>query len=243
MGGVPTTRISLDPLNAIALIFLSFFMQETHELAHTGVGRIVCGGWGTRDFNLWTLYPGCSDSTALSLLATWAGPAYSFAVMWAGVWLLARPSIRSKSVGFALIVSSMPLSRILTPLMGGGDEVFALNQIIENHALSWAIGLSLVLLLLVPPTFKVWQAIGNRRRGLWFAGLMLVPFLATGAVVFAILQGQVLGRGILDEEWILGSPKIVTYWFVFCIAVLLATGRRLPTLLAQGPADQRSGES
>lgn len=225
------TRVSLGWGNAIALIFLSFFMQETHELAHTSVGWIVCGGWGSRNFNLWSLYPGCTDSNRLWLLATWAGPAYSFAVMWAGVYLLARQSVRSKSVGFALIVSSMPVSRILSPLLGSGDEIFALERMIGGHALPWAIGLALVGLLLIPPTLKVWQAIGNNRRALWFAGLMLAPFLATGAVVFAILQGQILGRDILSEEWILGSPRIVTYWFIACVAVVFTTGRWIPTLL------------
>ena len=238
------TRISLGLESGVALIFLSFLMQETHELAHTGTGRLICGGWGDRNFNLWTLSPGCWDGNSLSVLATWAGPAYSFAVMWAGFVLLTRESVRSRSVGFALIVASMPLSRILTPLLGGGDEIFALDRFLDNLSLSWAIGLALVLALLLPPVAKVWQATGNRPRWLWFAGLMLVPFLATGAVVFGILQGQLLGRDILDETWIMGSPRIVTFWFLFCLAVLAATARSIPTLLAPAPpTPEARGES
>lgn len=39
-------KISLTLKNSTALLFLCFIMQETHEITHTTVGRIVCGCWG-----------------------------------------------------------------------------------------------------------------------------------------------------------------------------------------------------
>ena len=224
-------KISLTPRNGIALLFLSFFMQETHELAHTGVGRLICGCWGRRNFNLWGICKGCGDEQPLSILSTYAGPLYSFSIIWVGYYLLSKPSARIKSIGLALIVASMPFSRIITPLFGGGDEVYALNTHLDNHALAWALGLTIVLLLAIPPVVGVWNTIRNRRKALWMTGLLLVPFLMTGAVVFGILQNLLLENGFLSDYWILGSPKLVTAWFFFCVVVLVFTGNSLPTLL------------
>lgn len=224
-------RISLTPKNSAALLLLSFLMQETHELAHTGVGRIICGCWGRRNFNLWNLCSGCSDENALSILSTYAGPVYSFSVIWAGYFLLAKPTAKLKSIGLALIVSSMPFSRILTPIFGGGDEVYALNTHWNNHTLAWIVAVVIVFSLVIPPCVKVWNTIENKRKTLWFLGLIFVPFLMTGLVVFAILQSLLLGNGVLDEYWILGSPMLVTLWLMVCISGCLIFGRSLTTLL------------
>ncbi len=67
--------LQLTLRNTIDFLFLSFFTQETHELAHTSVGRINCGCWGRRDFNVWRLCKGCWDENQLAVLATYAGPA------------------------------------------------------------------------------------------------------------------------------------------------------------------------
>ena len=69
-------RIRLTVRNVTALLALSFVMQETHELAHTSVGRLLCGCWGARDFNVWGLCRQCVTGPPLTLLATFAGPAY-----------------------------------------------------------------------------------------------------------------------------------------------------------------------
>lgn len=83
---------------------------------------------------------------------------------------------------------------------------------------------------------KIYRLIENRRKGLWMAGLILAPFLLVGLVVFAILQGQVLGNGILDETWILGSPRIVTLWLIVSSLTVLILARHLTTFLAPAPA-------
>lgn len=224
-------RISLKPRSIIALIFLSFLMQETHELAHTGVGRIICGCWGRRNFNLWSLCSGCSDEKALWILATWAGPFYTFSVIWLGVLLMARPSLRHKSFGLALVVSSMPFSRIISPLTGSGDEVYALTVHLGDRNLAWVLGLTVVLLLVIPPVVKIWRTIGNRRRGWWLTGLLLVPFFMTGIVVFGILQGLLLENGVLASYGIWGSPLLITLWFTICVVVVAIVGRSLGSIL------------
>lgn len=224
-------KIVLTAPNAIALAALSFFMQETHELAHTSVGRLICGCWGRRDFNLWGLCSDCAHDVPITVLATFAGPTYSFAVIWIGYVLLTRKQATVKSIGLALIVSSMPFSRILTPLFGGGDEVFGLRELGVERVVAWPIALAVVLALAIPPVVKIYTTIDNRPKPLWIVGLLLVPFLLTGAVVFALLQETLLKNGVLSDTWILGSPMLVTVWLFVVIGLLALFGRHLGTLL------------
>ena len=86
---------------------------------------------------------------------------------------------------------------------------------------------------------KIYTTIENRRKPLWIIGLLLVPFLLVGAVVFGVLQGLMLKNGVLAESWILGSPMLVTAWLFVVIGLLAVFGRRLGTLLGtvSSPAD------
>lgn len=225
-------KITLTPKNTIALLFLSFFMQETHELSHTSVGRMVCGCWGKRNFNVWNLCGECRDENPLAILATYAGPTYSFLVIWMGFILLSeRFSAKVRSIGFALIVSSMPFSRILTPIFGGGDEVYAFKSHWNNHTLAWIAAVVITLSLAILPCVRLWNAIGNRQRIWWFVGLIFVPFFMTGLVVFGVLQTLLLGNGVLAAYWIMGSPMLITVWLMVCVGVCLISGPSLTTLL------------
>ena len=224
-------KITLTAPNAIALAALSFFMQETHELAHTSVGRLICGCWGERDFNQWGLCSDCAHGEPLTVLATFAGPAYSFAVIWLGYFLLTRPSATTKSIGFALIVSSMPFSRILTPLFGSGDEVYGMTVLGLDRMTAWPIAVAVTLALAIPPVVKIYTTIDNRLKVLWIIGLLLIPFLLVGAVVFGLLMELLLKNGILDDYWILGSPMLVTVWLFVVIGLLVLFGKHLGTLL------------
>lgn len=232
-------KIALTIRNSTALLALSFLMQETHELAHTSVGRLICGCWGKRDFNVWGLCNDCAHEGPLTLLSTFAGPAYSFTVIWLGYWMLTRTSIKAKSAGFALVVSSMPFARVLTPILGGGDEIFALTRLGVDHSMAWAVTLIVVFALAVPPMAKIYAVIENRRKPLWILGLLLVPFLAVGAVVFGVLQALVLKNGILNDDWLLGSPIIVTAWLFFSAGVFAVFGKDIVTLLTMSPNHSR----
>lgn len=224
-------KIVLTPWNCLALAAMSFFMQETHEIAHTSVARVICGCWGKRDFNVWSLCSDCRSDAPLTVLATLAGPAYTFALIWLGYYLMMRPSLHAKSWGVALVVSSMPFSRVLTPLFGRGDEVLAMTDLGFDHSVAWAIAVLLVFSLAVPPVVKIYKLIGNRRKLLWILGLLFVPFFLIGAVVFAFLQGYILRNGILADVWIMGSPKIVSIWLFIITAGVAIFGRHASTLL------------
>jgi hypothetical protein len=195
------------------------------------VGRLVCGCWGRRNFNVWTLCADCAAGPPLTLVATFAGPAYSFAVIWAGYVLLGSASVHRASVGLALVISSMPVSRILTPIVGGGDEIFGLVRLGLSRTLAWPLAVCLVLTLAVPPVVRISRRIDARRKGAWIAGLLLAPFLLVGVVVFGVLQTLLLGNGVLAHTGILGSPVIVTAWLCLSAAAVLALRRQLGTLL------------
>jgi hypothetical protein len=180
---------------------------------------------------VWGLSRDCANDAPLTLLATFAGPVYSFSVIWLGYYMLTRASARAKSIGFALVVSSMPFSRVLTPLVGGGDEIFGLTALGVSHSLAWASTLALVFGLAVPPVAKIYTLIENRRKALWIVGLMLAPFLLVGAIVFGIVQELILKNGILDDYWIMGSPIIVTAWLFVSAGVFAIFGNHTVRLL------------
>lgn len=100
--------------------------------------------------------------------------------------------------------------------------------------MAWASTLILVFALAVPPVVKICTLIENRRKPLWIIGLMLVPFLMVGAIVFGVLQGLLLKNGILSATWIMGSPMIVTVWLLVSAGLFLTFGKHIVTLLKPG---------
>ena len=112
---------------------LQFFLGEAHELAHTGVGRVLCGCWGPRDFNVWELCKTCAVGEPWSVLPTFIGPLFTYAVMWVGYVLLApaRP-VAQQSLGFALVLAPLPAARMLGITTGGQDEIYGLTSFMPH---------------------------------------------------------------------------------------------------------------
>lgn len=81
-------------------------------------------------------------------------------------------SAAKKSLGFCLVFEGMPLARIFTAAMGGGDEVYSLQQIFADGAESpplWLLGLAIVLALSVPPLYRGVTILSSHWR--WVIGL------------------------------------------------------------------------
>jgi len=72
----------------ITFLLLLLVMMELHEIVHSTVGRLICGCWGIRDFNVWSLGNNCQQRESAWWLATLAGPLFSFAMMWLGMFWL-----------------------------------------------------------------------------------------------------------------------------------------------------------
>ena len=95
----------------ISFLALTFVMHEAHEIAHTSLGRFICGCWGKRDFNVWSLCEGCFEANPNAILATFAGPIFTFAMIWVGFYLLRKCNPAKRSLGFSMIFANMPFAR------------------------------------------------------------------------------------------------------------------------------------
>ena len=97
-------RVTFRYLLAFAALVL--VSSELHEQAHITVGRLVCGCYGPRDFNVWTTGTPCANPS-LTVLASIAGPIFSYSLMATGVWLLARGEDARRAVGWALVFAPL----------------------------------------------------------------------------------------------------------------------------------------
>jgi hypothetical protein len=222
-------KIKLTAGFLIAFISLHFVMGQAHELVHTAVGRFICGCWGERDFNLWTLCEGCYEQNNYAVLSTFAGPAFTFLMIWTGVsFLRTHHSVQQKSFGFALIFANIPFARIFTTATGHGDEVSGLNKVLHNHTNAWVIGLILVLLLSIYPIYKAFITMENKRRAWLLIFFLLMPMMLDMLFVFGIMN-NLLQKGVLSNYWILGSPLLVTV-FSFTMLLVFIVSRKNMTI-------------
>ncbi|MGI4833073.1 MAG: hypothetical protein ACRYFK_06375 [Janthinobacterium lividum] len=228
-------KIILTWRSLLAFVALLFASGEAHELVHTGLGRLLCGCWGTRDFNVWSLCAACAHRPLTQLAATLSGPLFSFALMWVGYFLMGpRHSARQWSLGFALVFASIPFARILGAVfMGGNDEVYALSKWLPFHQ-AWALGGAAVLLATGPPLVRAYAALQPRRRLRVFLGFFLLPTSMLFFVVLGALN-SLLASGFLATYGVLGSPVLVTCWSGLVGLLLALTYRYLGTL-GQRPA-------
>jgi len=219
-------KLKLTIQYIIAFLALTFVMHEFHEIVHTSVGRLICGCWGERDFNVWGLCAGCSEEKPIALIATFAGPIFTFIIIWIGAFLLSmhQPDKRRK-LGFALVFANLPFARILTASMGGGDEVYGLSHLMDyNNA--WLIGLLAIVLIVAFPLYRAFMFIKNKRRVGWFLLFFLAPTFIDLLLILGVMN-SLLSNGVLSDYWILGSPMIVTIWTISVVVLLVFTWRYL----------------
>lgn len=226
-------KLKLTPKFVLTFLALTFVMHEAHEIVHTTIGRLICGCWGERDFNVWALCEDCSEQKPYSIISTFAGPFFTFIMIWIGAILLGKAkNERQNTFGFSLIFADLPFARILTASFGGGDEVFGLNQLLNNHALAWTIGLILILTITIVPLFKSFKIIKNKRRIGWFLLFFLAPTFIDILVVLGLMN-TLLEKGFLSDYWILGSPILVTVWTILVTIIYLLTRKNIYTLVTK----------
>lgn len=194
------------------------------------IGRWICGCWGLRDFNAWELCKGCSEANPMAIIATFAGPIFTFLMIWIGAfWLMQSSNERKKAMGFSLIFANMPFAKILTASLGGGDEVWGLNQLLNNHSWAWSLGLFIIVSITVFPLWKAYHFIQNKHK----IGLFLLFFLAPTFIDLLAVVGllnTLLQKGILNQSWILGSPMLVSVWTMFVLCVFFFTRENIYSL-------------
>ncbi len=221
-------KIKITLKFVIAFLALSFVMLELHEIVHTSVGRIICGGWGERDFNAWDLYKGC-DSNPIAWLSTFAGPFFTFLMCWYGAILLkSTNSTEQKSFGFALIFANSPFARILNTILRCGDEQNLVYKLVPDINTSSIITFFIIVGILFYPLMTAYKTILNKRIG-YFLLFFIVPTVMMILVVLVLLN-TLLAEGLLAETGLLGSPIIVNVWTAFVLLVFLIFRKSIYTL-------------
>ena len=170
---------------------------------------------------------GCIEQHPIALLATFAGPLFTFAMIWTGVYFLKEKNTnQQKSLGFALIFANNPFARIFTAAMGKGDEVSGLNRTLHNHSLSWALGMLIVLLLTIYPLYKAFKTIVNKNSIGYFILFLLSAMILDLIFVFGLLN-NLLKKGVLSNDWILGSPVFITLFTFAVSGIFIFSGKHI----------------
>lgn len=227
-------KLNLDYRTIPAFLALMFVLGEAHEIVHTAVGRLLCGCWGPRDFNVWGLCEGCSEEVSLAILATIVGPVFTFGVIWWGFVLMrSETSAEQTSLGFALAFGGLPFARIFTALMGSGDEVYSLQHIFADGADStplWILGIVIVVALSAPPLYRGFRVLTSKWQWATFLGFLLLPFVIYLLVVLGGMN-TLLDQGFLDQDGLIGSPVLLNAWTVFWVSLLAVSWSELYGLL------------
>jgi hypothetical protein len=225
-------RIRITPAYTFSFLLLLIVMMELHELAHITVGRWLCGCWGPRDFNVWNLCEGCDDAQPYAWVATLTGPLFSFAMMYLGVlWLRSIDPIR-KSIGLSLIFANIPFGRITTVMWGGGDEMVVLRSLLPDsfdRTDRIIIGSILILIVGVPPIYKAYLTVSNRRSWIYILGFMTLP-LAFLLVYTLIGLNTLLQSGFLSAPWIPGTPLLITVHTTIAAVLLILFRKKIGAL-------------
>lgn len=216
----------------IAFFLLMLLVQEAHEVAHLLADKIVGGCGGTRYFLYWDL---CEAAPLKQVVTTaLAGPFLTYLFMWIGFFMLGNnPSAVQKSWGFTLIMGSVPLLRMQSLVLRGGDELLSFRKIMEPGApfkgAAMISGSLLILLMTVPPLWRAFKNAGNKKRLLVFAAFFILPY-----VVVMLFQKIFLAPAM--KATLLREPLGWTglNWLVIVDIVLLIffaiTWRSIPAL-------------
>ncbi len=225
-------QLKLTPAYIFTFLLLTFVLSEFHEIAHTAVGRLICGCWGERDFNQWDLCVSC-EGNPYGFISTVMGPVFSFAMAYWGASMLKKTnSIEKITIGFSMIFASTSFGRLINVWpFGGGDEFTVFyNQVFhENRTISLIASFVLIAIIVFFPLRKAYLFIENKNRIWWFLGFCFTPFVAVLAVILGLLN-TILASGFLASPGLLGSPKVVNMWTLLIILLFIFTRKNISQL-------------
>ncbi len=168
-----------------------------HELVHHFAGFLVCGDWGTKTFNSFST---ACEHLPKTYLATYAGPVFTFIMMYVGMrYLKSGTSELKKHLGFALIFAQMPAQRMMGPILGFNDELYATSNLFGVSEVNRWIVTIIVFIICIPPLIVAYKAIQNKRKALWFLlYFLLLPYILFGPP-FMLMEYLMVEKGILDQ--------------------------------------------
>ena len=215
-------KLKLNSEYVLAFLLLTMICGLSHELVHHITGAIICGCWGFKTFNSFSLCPSC-EGNPYSLIATAAGPLFTFALMWIGWYRLQKPDNKNKQLGFALIFANFPINRILFAIMGFNDEQFITITLFGDSKIAFWTTVGIVLALSVPPLWMAYSSISNRFRLLWFLGFFVLPFIFVFIFAGLFLEEYVLLEARVLADTFLGVPYLLWFIELFCLVLYAYT--------------------
>jgi hypothetical protein len=227
----------------IAFFALTFLITECHDWVHYMTAALICGCFGTKAFETWTICQGCHPGHLQQIMIGLSGPVFNYTLFWtARSWMSPSRPMPRQVLGFILLTAALPLDRILAAVRGGGDEKYTMGTILDSpqsihyHAASLA-GLAIVLLFTLPPLVRAFRLSGTGNSSwLIFAGFLVIP----GIVQALAIRGLyfLLGHGIGAASLLPGTPWLVAFWTILCAVLACAFSKNLPRgwTLRTGPA-------
>jgi hypothetical protein len=205
----------LSRKSIVAFLNLTVLCGTSHEFVHHFTAAGICGCFGFKTFNSFYLCDGCTHSHPEHYWATLAGPIFTFALMWRGLYQLRRRDEGEQRMGFALIFANFPINRILFALMGWNDEQYAASIIFgDAPAVYWLTNL-VVLALAAPPLVVAYKHIRGRYRVLRFLGWFTLPF-----VFVLVFAGFFLEEFLLLQHGVLATLMLGIPWLVMLVEVV-----------------------
>ncbi|PYL16467.1 MAG: hypothetical protein DMF46_02915 [Verrucomicrobia bacterium] len=208
-------KIKLSLPYVIAFLALTILCGTSHEFVHHFVGAASCGCFGYKTFNSFELCSSCAGNRLAFIAATWAGPLFTYGLMWLGVYRLSKPSTAARQLGFALIFANFPINRIGFALIGWNDEQYVTNKIFGHSPLGFWLTNLAIWILAIPPLLFAYRAITNRHRVLWFIGFFVLPF-----VFVFVFAGMFLEQWLLLDRKFLAMPIIGIPYLILLVEVL-----------------------
>jgi hypothetical protein len=213
-------RLNLDAAFLVAFLAIRYCFHELHEMMHMVLGRLLCGVWGTRDFN--NVHPVSEACAArISPLVGLEGPMFNYLTIWLGAILIltARENHKRLSWGIVLVFASLPFARLFTALMGGGDELGVANRLIHDPTAARIADVLFVTLILFYPLRLACQRLTIRYQLPVFLGFLLLPMVLEALVVQGLFNG-LLHLGVGDQTLVMGMPALVCVLFLLDLLLL-----------------------
>ncbi|MBO9634381.1 MAG: hypothetical protein J7578_14805 [Chitinophagaceae bacterium] len=204
----------INPLYIIFFFAFNMVMLELHEQAHLITGYGICGCYGTRVVNTWNTCTDCRQAGWL-FLAAFAGPLFSYWMIWMGTFFFLRATdMHKRSMGFALVFANMPLARVVTAIMGGGDEKAGFALMGFPVPVAKLLAMVLVLFACLLPLVQIGRRMSEKRKWWALAGFGIIPML------YGFLYSHRFLNYLLASGWgrrirILGTPDLLIYHTVF----------------------------
>ncbi|HVM87392.1 MAG TPA: hypothetical protein VMT76_04340 [Puia sp.] len=226
-------KFSLSFSFLIAFFSLVFLCQELHDWSHVFVGTWLCGCFGSKGFDSWTLCDHCEVSGNILALVWFAGPAVTVLLAWiARAMMNKRNSGAIRSAGFSLLFAANPFVNIIKVVSGDGDIPYGMKLIFQpqkgsNGDVISIIALLIVFIFTIPPLFRAIKMVKTKiEKWIIIPAFLILPNLIKTLVV-TIGLNFLLKRDVFQEDIFSGTPLLVLIWLFIIIVLLMINYKSL----------------